>query len=148
MHLAQALTLLPFSRRTHCKLGYFLLLTVGLYLPLSFFLTPNIREPFPQIVHIFAIVLLDFLRNNPFYSTSKFWLQIVQSSSTMLLHRFLALHNFRTKFLCFATKNYYAVGLNLVQDLESIIKGYSPVFVRSLGNAKVNFYTSLVSLTN
>jgi hypothetical protein len=33
MHLAQALTLLPLVKRTHCKLGYFFFLAVGLYLP-------------------------------------------------------------------------------------------------------------------
>ena len=35
----QALTLLPDDNFTHCKLGYFFCLVVGLYFPLNFFLT-------------------------------------------------------------------------------------------------------------
>lgn len=67
MHLVQAKILLPanflyFLRfifkgtLTHCKLGYFLRLVVGLYLPRSFFLWPKTRDPLPQIVHCLAML--------------------------------------------------------------------------------------------
>ena len=62
MHLAQALTLfpeakpaLPAGRRTHCKLGYFLLLTVGLYLPLSLTLCQTMVEVLLQTAQVLAI---------------------------------------------------------------------------------------------
>ena len=48
MHLVQALTLFPDNNLTHCKLGYFLFLLVGLYLPRSFFLTTATIDFFPQ----------------------------------------------------------------------------------------------------
>ncbi len=43
---------------THCKLGYFLFLVVGLYFPRSFILRPKILLPFPQIEHCFFIYLI------------------------------------------------------------------------------------------
>lgn len=55
MHFAQAKTLLPDANLTHCKFGYFLLLTVGLYFPRSFFLFQTIVDFFSQIAHCFAI---------------------------------------------------------------------------------------------
>jgi hypothetical protein len=55
MHLVQALTLLPEGNLTHCKLGFFLFLTVGLYFPLSLTLLPTIVDFFSQIAHCFAI---------------------------------------------------------------------------------------------
>ena len=70
MHLAQARIRLPANglyflsfvsagTRSHWRLGYFLRLTVGLYFPLSFFRTPNILEPLPQIAHCLAICYND-----------------------------------------------------------------------------------------
>ncbi len=58
MHFVQALTLLPDVKRTHWRLGYFLFLMVGLYLPLSFFSFQTIIDDFPQIAHWLAIVFL------------------------------------------------------------------------------------------
>jgi len=56
MHLAQALTLsFEQGNFTHCKLGYFLFLTVGLYCPLSFLRLQTIIDFFSQIAHSFAI---------------------------------------------------------------------------------------------
>ncbi len=51
MHFVQAKTRLPSARRAFCKLGYFLVAGVGLYLPRSFFLPAIIIDPFPQISH-------------------------------------------------------------------------------------------------
>jgi len=51
MHLAQALTLLPLGNFTHCKLGYFLVFTVGLYFPRSFLSFRTIIDPLPHISH-------------------------------------------------------------------------------------------------
>lgn len=45
-------------RRTHCKFGYFLFLTVGLYFPLSFLSFQTIIEPLLHIAHFFAIINL------------------------------------------------------------------------------------------
>ena len=70
MHLVQAKTRLPrkgiaffgdFASKgitTHCKLGYFLFLTVRLYFPRSFFNFQTIVDFLLQIVHSFAIVFL------------------------------------------------------------------------------------------
>jgi len=58
MHLVQALTLLPDAKVTHCKLGYFLFLMVGLYFPRSFFNLPTILPRFPQIAHCLAIQII------------------------------------------------------------------------------------------
>ena len=55
IHLVQALTLLPDAKVTHCKLGCFLFLMVGLYLPLSFFSVQTILPFLPQIVHCLLI---------------------------------------------------------------------------------------------
>lgn len=55
MHLVQIFLRLPSGKVAHCKLGYFLFLGVGLYLPLSKFLLPPIIVPFPQSGHSFAI---------------------------------------------------------------------------------------------
>jgi len=55
MHLVQALTLLPDPKVTHCRLGYFLFLTVGLYLPLSFFKRHDTIDVFLQIAHCLLI---------------------------------------------------------------------------------------------
>jgi len=49
IHLVQAKTLLPETNLTHCKLGFCFLLTVGLYLPLSFFKRQTLIGFFPQI---------------------------------------------------------------------------------------------------
>ncbi len=57
MHLAQALTLWPEANLAHCKLGCFLLLIVGLYLPRSLTLFQTMVEVLPQILHCFAIFL-------------------------------------------------------------------------------------------
>ena len=69
MHLAQAKIRLPrkgiaflgdFASggiTTHWRLGYFFCLVVGLYFPRSFFRFWIITDPFPQIVHRFAISL-------------------------------------------------------------------------------------------
>lgn len=61
MHWAQALTRLPESNLTHCKLGYFLFWTVGLYLPRNFTSLVAIREPLPQIEQVLGIIFLTFL---------------------------------------------------------------------------------------
>jgi len=55
MHLAQALTLFPEAKRTHCKLGYFLLLMVGLNLPLSLTLCQTMVEALLQTAQVLAI---------------------------------------------------------------------------------------------
>ncbi len=56
IHLVQALTRLPLARRTHCRLGYFLFLVVGLYLPRSFLRTVATIDFLPQIAHRLAII--------------------------------------------------------------------------------------------
>lgn len=55
MHLAQAKTLFPLKSLTHWRLGYFLLLAVGLYLPLSFVSFQAMVDDFLQIEHCFDI---------------------------------------------------------------------------------------------
>lgn len=60
MHLAQAKTRSPEGKRTHCRFGYFLFLTVGLYFPLSFLSFQTIIDPFLHIVHCFAMVILSY----------------------------------------------------------------------------------------
>jgi hypothetical protein len=57
MHFAQAKTLFPFGSLTHCKLGFCLLLEVGLYLPLSFTRVFAIADFFWQIEQIFSDIL-------------------------------------------------------------------------------------------
>ena len=58
MHLAQALTLvLPDVKITHWRLGYFLFLAAGLYLPRSLFRGVISVEPLPQIAHVLDIIL-------------------------------------------------------------------------------------------
>jgi len=52
MHLAQALTLWPEVKVTHWRFGCFLVLLVGLYLLISFFLLPVILPLFWQIWQI------------------------------------------------------------------------------------------------
>jgi len=52
--LAQAKTRLPEGNFNHCKFGYFLILAVGLYFPLSFTSLVPIAECFPQIEQIFS----------------------------------------------------------------------------------------------
>ena len=59
MHFVQAKTLLPEGNLTHCKLGFFLFLMVGLYFPLSLTLLPTIIDLLPQIAHCFSINLFD-----------------------------------------------------------------------------------------
>jgi len=56
MHLVHALTLLLFANLTHCKLGYFLFLAVGLYLLRSFFRVTVTIDFFPQMTQIRDIV--------------------------------------------------------------------------------------------
>jgi hypothetical protein len=55
MHFVQAKTRLPEGNLTHCKLGYFLTLEVGLYLPLNFTRVTPIADFLPQIVQTFSI---------------------------------------------------------------------------------------------
>ena len=62
MHLVQAKTLLPEAKRTHCKLGFFLFLTVGLYFPRSFFNRQTIIDDLPQIEHCLAIIFTSYQR--------------------------------------------------------------------------------------
>jgi len=56
IHLVQALTRLPLLSLTHCKLGYFLFLVVGLYLPRSFLRTVATIDFLPQIAHLLDII--------------------------------------------------------------------------------------------
>lgn len=57
-HLAQTLTLSPvFGLVVCCKLGYLLLVTVGLYLPRSLTRRVTFIEPLPHISHFLAIDL-------------------------------------------------------------------------------------------
>ncbi len=55
MHLVQALTRLPEDKVAHCKLGCFLFLMVGLYLPRSFFSFQTIFPFLPQMAHCLLI---------------------------------------------------------------------------------------------
>ena len=55
MHFVQALTLLPDAKVTHWRLGCFLLLMVGLYLPLSFVNLQTILPFLLQIAQTLAI---------------------------------------------------------------------------------------------
>jgi hypothetical protein len=73
MHLVQAFTRFPETKRTHCKLGYFLTLVVGLYLPLSFFFCQTRVEVFPQMEHFVAMVFLNYL--NCEYTPETFFYQ-------------------------------------------------------------------------
>jgi len=66
MHLAQAKILLPELKRTHWRLGFFLTLEVGLYLPLSFTRVTPIADFFPQIVQIFS--MHPFYHHLPFFA--------------------------------------------------------------------------------
>jgi len=61
MHLAQALTRLVGLKRTHCKLGYFLILAVGLNLPRSLTSRVTIIDPLPQSAQVLAISVRLFL---------------------------------------------------------------------------------------
>ena len=61
MHFVQALTLFPEFKVTHCKLGCFLTLIVGLYFPLSFLNCQTIIEDLPHRAHSFAIVFRIYL---------------------------------------------------------------------------------------
>ena len=54
IHLAQALTLLP-ENSAHWRLGYFLFLAAGLYLPRSLFRGVMSVEPLPQIEQVLGI---------------------------------------------------------------------------------------------
>jgi len=54
----QAFILLPLAKTVHCKLGYFLVLHVGLYLLRSFFRVTLIIDVFPQREHVLLIVFL------------------------------------------------------------------------------------------
>jgi len=58
MHFAQAKTRFPELNLAHCRFGYFLFLTVGLYLPLSFLRRHTIIDDFLQIAHFFVIIFL------------------------------------------------------------------------------------------
>lgn len=60
MHLTQAFTLWP-PIFIHCKLGYFLFLQVGLYLPLNLTRFVTMTEPFPQIEHCLGIAVRKLL---------------------------------------------------------------------------------------
>jgi hypothetical protein len=58
MHLAQAFTLWPEAKVAHWRLGCFLVLLVGLYLLISFFLLPVILPRFWQIWQILLIFFI------------------------------------------------------------------------------------------
>jgi len=58
IHFVQAKTLFLEGNLTHCKLGYFLFLVVGLYLPLNFTSRQASIDFFPQIVQTLDIVIL------------------------------------------------------------------------------------------
>jgi len=60
MHLVQAKTRLPEGNLVHCKLGYFLLLVVGLYLPRSFTRRQTTIDDLPQIEHCLDIKFYSF----------------------------------------------------------------------------------------
>jgi len=51
----QILARSPLANLAHCRLGFFLVVFVGLYFPRSRFLPPPIREPFRHIAHFCAI---------------------------------------------------------------------------------------------
>lgn len=72
MQAAQAKTLIPVGSRKLWRLGYFLVLTVGLYLPRSFFLAPRTMEPLPQMAHclMFFLKLKSF--GKPFISSKTY----------------------------------------------------------------------------
>lgn len=55
MHFTQAFMRLPEGKVTHCKLGYFLFVVVGLYLPLSLTRVTDLIDFLPQIAHTRAI---------------------------------------------------------------------------------------------
>lgn len=55
IHLTQALVLSPEGKSTHWRLGYFLFLSAGLYLPRSLLRGVKSIEPLPQISHNLAI---------------------------------------------------------------------------------------------
>ena len=55
MNFAQALTLFPLFKTTHCKFGYFLFLHVGLYLLIFFFRDTLTIDVFPQREHVLLI---------------------------------------------------------------------------------------------
>ncbi|OGZ34195.1 MAG: hypothetical protein A2Y98_02590 [Candidatus Portnoybacteria bacterium RBG_19FT_COMBO_36_7] len=56
MHLAQALTRLPFSKVSHCRLGYWRRLAVGLNLPRSLTNVTLVIDFLPQRAHDLAIL--------------------------------------------------------------------------------------------
>ena len=63
MHLAQALIFFPLAETTHWRLGYFLFLAAGLYLPRSLFRGVKSIEPLPQVSHSLDIYLKFLISN-------------------------------------------------------------------------------------
>ena len=61
IHFAQAKTLFPLNKRTHCKLGYFLTFWVGLYLPLNFTSVQDMPDFFWQMVQILLAMEVYYL---------------------------------------------------------------------------------------
>ena len=55
IHLTQALVFSPEDKNTHWRLGYFLFLSAGLYLPRSLLRGVKSIEPLPHISHTLAI---------------------------------------------------------------------------------------------
>ena len=53
MQEAQIFNLSPFGKVAHCKLGYLLVLLVGLYFPRKRFLLAAMVVPFPQVGQVF-----------------------------------------------------------------------------------------------
>ena len=56
MHLVHILARSPDAKRAHCKLGFCVRFTVGLYFPLSFTLRQTRFPAFEQIAHCLIIV--------------------------------------------------------------------------------------------
>ena len=90
IHLAQALTLLPDAKRTHCKFGLFLFLTVGLYFPRSLILRQASIEPFPQIVHCFMVLIIakifTFCNNYVIYLNMPYLFSILILLFSIIIH--------------------------------------------------------------
>ncbi len=71
MHWVQTETRLPLGSRIFCKLGYFLFLGVGLYLPRSFFRPARTIEPLPQISHL--RIEIKYTVSNIKYQPRRLW---------------------------------------------------------------------------
>jgi len=58
MHWTQALVRLPDAKVSHCKLGYFLFFSAGLYLPRSLLRGVSSIEPLPQTAHVLNLDII------------------------------------------------------------------------------------------